>query len=313
MHAASAERAVAALAASQHSAFGRRQAASLGFTPRMIATRLKSGVLAEPISGVLVFTSAPRSWKQQLMVAVIATGGVASHRAAGAFHRLDGCPEAELDVIVAHGRQRVVPGAIVHRTVLDSRDVVVVDGIPCTNMARTLCDLGAVLNAERVEQALDDALRRGVSERLIRETLSRVHRPGRTGSGVLRHVLALPDRRGPLADSSFERLVERLLADSWLPAPTRQLWVRERGGNRRARLDLAWPEAMLAVEPAGARFHGGARRQRADEARRAWLAAQGWFVIEVHWSELSRPDLLRARIEDAYGRRRPELAAESAL
>jgi very-short-patch-repair endonuclease len=89
--------------------------------------------------------------------------------------------------------------------------------------------------------------------------------------------------------------------------------VRERGGNRRARLDLAWPEAMLAVEPAGARFHGGPRRQRADEARRAWLGAQGWLVIDVQWSDLAAPHDLVARIESAYRRRYREVAAERAL
>ena len=56
MHAAGAERAVAALAASQHGAFGRRQAASVGFSRKMIATRFGSGVLPRTDPGVLVFT-----------------------------------------------------------------------------------------------------------------------------------------------------------------------------------------------------------------------------------------------------------------
>jgi very-short-patch-repair endonuclease len=89
--------------------------------------------------------------------------------------------------------------------------------------------------------------------------------------------------------------------------------VRERGGNRRARLDLAWPEAMLAVEPGGARYHGGLRRQRADEARRAWLARHGWLVLDVQWSDLAAPHHLVARIEGMYRRRCREVAAERAL
>ncbi len=85
MHAAGAERAVAALAASQHGAFGRRQAASVALLQStMIATRFSSGVLREPIPGVLVFTSAPRTWRQDLMVATLVrqVDAIASHRAA---------------------------------------------------------------------------------------------------------------------------------------------------------------------------------------------------------------------------------------
>ena len=310
MHAAGAERAVAALAASQHGAFGRRQAAPVGFSRKVVAARLARGVLREPMPGVLVDSAAPVTWRQSLMVAVLASGGTASHRAAAALHRLDGFDEREVDITVAPSRHRVIPGAVVHRARLDRCEVVVVDGIPCTNIARTLCDLGAVVSKDKVEQALDHALRSGVSERWISEALERVHRPGKTGTGVLKDVLDRPDRRGPVADSMFERFVERLLAASSLPAPVRQHPVREPGGNRRARLDLAWPDVMLAVEPAGARFHGGPRRQRAAAERRKWLEALGWLVIDVYWSDLGRPEWLVDTIEDAYRRRCREVAAQ---
>jgi len=312
MHAAGAERAVAALAASQHGAFGRRQAATVGFSRKMTATRLKSGVLREPLPGVLVDAAVPATWRQGLMVVILASGGTASHRAAAALHHLDGFDERELDVTVPPTRHRVIPRAVVHRARLEPCERVVVDGIPCTNIARTLCDLGAVVSHDKVEQALDDALRRSVSERWIREELERVHRPGRSGTGVLRDVVDRPDRRGPVADSQFERFVERLLTASSLPAPVRQHWVREPGGNRCARLDLAWPDAMLAVEPAGARFHGGPRRQRAAAERRKWLEAIGWRVIDVYWSDLGRPEWLVDTIEDAYRRRCREVADQRA-
>ena len=68
--------------------------------------------------------------------------------------------------------------------------------IPCTNIARTLCDLGAVVSQDKVEQALDDALRRGVSERWIRETLGSGRPPGAERHGDLRRIFDLPDRSG---------------------------------------------------------------------------------------------------------------------
>ena len=304
MHAAGAEGAVAALAAPQHGAFGRRQAAPLGFSRRMIATRLKSGVLQEPISGVLVFTSAPRTWRQDLMVATLAAGGAfASHRAAAALHELEGFPEGLLEVTVARDRHYQAAGVKVHRASLEPLDQDTVDAIPCTNIARTLCDLGAVVSQDRVEQALDDALRRGASDRWIRETLARVDRPGPSGTATLRRILDLPDRSGALPDSWFERLVERLLTSSVLPSPVRQHRVRETGGSRVAHLDLAWPDVGLAIEPSGVKGHGGPRNTRRDHARDFWLAAEGWEVLYVLWTDQHSPDLFCRSVEKVYLRR----------
>ena len=64
-----------------------------------------------------------------------------------------------------------------------------------SNLARTLCDLGAVVPLHRVEGALDDALRWNVSERWILETLDRVDRPGPSWTATLRRILALPGPR----------------------------------------------------------------------------------------------------------------------
>jgi len=306
MNAAGAERAVAALAASQHSAFRRRQAASLGMSSKVVAARVRSGVLREPLSGVLVFTSAPETWHQQLIIPTLAAPGraFASCRAAADLHQLDGIGSSALELNVFASTHLRAPGYTIHRVaVLDSCDLTVVDGIPCTNIAQTLCDLGAVVSQDKVEQALDDALRRGVSERWIRETLQRVARPGPSGTATLRRILDLPDRSGAVPDSWFERLVERIFASSILPAPVRQHRVTEPGGTRVAYLDLAWPEVGLAVELSGVKAHGGARNTRRDHARDFWLTTQDWEVMYALWADQHQPDRFRASVEKVYLRR----------
>src|SRR5215470_19364165 len=102
MNAAGAERAVAALAASQHSAFGRHQAALSGMSSKVVAARLRSGVLCEPLPGVLAFTSAPNTWKQRLIIPTLtAPGGVfAACRAAAELHELDGAAWRALELNV---------------------------------------------------------------------------------------------------------------------------------------------------------------------------------------------------------------------
>ena len=220
------------------------------------------------------------------------------------MHELDGLQPGFLDVSVASPRHLRAPGYVVHRVaVLDRCDLTKVDGIACTNIARTLCDLGAVVSQDKVEQALDDALRRGASERWIRETLSRVDRPGPSGTATLRRIFDLPDRSGALPDSWFERLVERLLVSSVLPPPVRQHKVCETGGNRVAYLDLAWPEVGLAVEPSGAKGHGGDRNRRRDHARDFWLAAESWEVLYALWADQQDPERFCRSVEKVYLRR----------
>ena len=100
-------RAVAELAASQHRAFTRRQAAELNFDRSRVATAIRLGWLDEPYPGVLVMAGSGDPWTGRLMAATLAGGGhaVASHRAAARLHRLDGfedCDVVELSVTRGH-------------------------------------------------------------------------------------------------------------------------------------------------------------------------------------------------------------------
>ena len=302
MRSASADGAVAALAASQHSAFGRRQAAVLEISHEVIDARKRMGIWAEPIPGVIVVLAGPATWRQRLIVpTLIRPGGVVvSHRAAAALHGLDGFRDAAPEITVNAPRKPTMPGVKVHRDgAWDPNDHTRVDNIPCTNIARTLCDLGAVVKSDDlVEQALDDALRKGVSEKWIRQTLERVDRPGPSGTARLRRVLARPDRAGRLPDSVFERLVERACRN--LPPPVRQHPVHETGGSRVAYLDIAWPEAMLGVEATSVRWHGAPSRERNDKKRDMWLKRDGWHIEYPTWEEALQPAEFVAMIESLY-------------
>ena len=297
------ERAVAALATSQHGAFGTRQAAQKGMTKKATRVRVERGQWASPVRGVLLVAGSPDTWRQRLMIAVLASDGVASHRAAAALHQLDGFPEGVVEVSVRAGRMPRVPGVVLHRVaLLDSQDVTEVDGIPVTNVARTLCDLGAVVSDDRVEQALDDALRREFSQRWIEEALARVDRPGPSGTASLRRVLARPDRAGALPDSRFERLVERLVAAAGLPAPVRQHPVYDDQGVFIGDLDIAWPELKLGMEATSLRWHKGPRRGRRDQVRDLRMTAEGWAILYPEWQDTVEPGAFISSALKVYGR-----------
>lgn len=63
-----------------------------------------------------------------------------------------------------------------------------------------------------------------------------------------------------------------------------------------ARLDLAWPDAKVALEYDGRRFHGP-RRIEHDEGRQARLESLGWSVEHVERCDLTADnDSLRRRL-----------------
>jgi len=298
MRADDAWRAVAELAASQHGVLTRRQAATVDFDKHRVATAVRDSRLAEPVPGVLVVTGTPATFRQRLVIAVFAGGGtVASHRAAAIIHGFDGFVAAPVEVTVKRGRYPTMEGVVVHRsTPLAERDLVVVDGIRCTNIARTLCDLGAVLRLDDVERCLDGELRKGASLRWITDTLQRVHRPGPTGTSTLKRILEDPRRTGGVPESWFERLVARALAAHDLPPLELQHTVR-RGGRVIARFDAAFPAWRIAVEAHSAEWHDQPGRVWRDLERDNEVKALGWTIVYVTWSMAKRPtdvlDLVR--------------------
>lgn len=291
--------AVAELAASQHGVTNRRQAAALSFDYRCVARALEAGRLDEPVPGVLVLRGAPATFHQRLAVAVLAGGGtIASHRAAALLQGLDGVRVAPIEVTVRRGRYPSIDGVVVHRsTPLDERDVTVVDGIRCTTVARTLCDLGAVLPQDDVERCLDGALRRGASLRWVEETLARLDRPGPSGTATLRRILADPRRAGGVPESWFERLVRRALAAPDIPPVVLQHPVRGPDGRVVARFDAAIPEWRIGVEAHSAEWHDRPGRVWRDLERDNAVKAVGWTIVYVTWSLAHDPaavlDLVR--------------------
>jgi len=207
-------------------------------------------------------------------------------------------------VTISYSGSRRAHEYIVHRSRrLDARSIVIVDGIPTTSIARTLVDLGSVVDDDLVEQALDDALRRGFNLRWITETLERSMRPGPTGCAALQRVLARPDRSGPVPDSMFERLLERIVDKAELPAPLRQFTVVH-DGRKIARVDAVWPELSVGLEADSELWHWGLRRGRRARVRHNQLTAAGWEMLYASWQDVDDPSELVEQLRSAIGRRR---------
>ncbi|MFP5316848.1 MAG: type IV toxin-antitoxin system AbiEi family antitoxin domain-containing protein [Acidimicrobiia bacterium] len=268
------EAAVAALAASQHGVFSRRQALEAGFTDTMIRRRVLTGAWVVMWAGVYSPAVVADSWRRRLM-GVCLTGAVASHRAAGALWGLDGCREI-IEVTVAGSGGRAMKGVTVHRTrALPQVDRGEQEGIPVTRPARTLIDLAAVLDQTGLEAALDSALReRLVTPGYLGRRLHGLGGNGRDGVAGLRQLVE--DRlHGRPADSRRENDIVRQLAAAGLPSPERQFPFEG------LRFDLAYPRVRIAVEFDSYRHHYGRRSWRRDRSRHNRATAAGWLVFHL--------------------------------
>jgi hypothetical protein len=240
---------------------------------------IESGVFDEPRPGVLVMSSTSDTWQRRLAVAQAASAdhAVASHRAAARLHGLDGFIESSVLELTTTRRMRSAPDVVVHQVeAIDPSDRVVIDGLRTTGLARTLVDLGAVVEPSKVERALDDARRRGVSLKWVETTALRLQRRGRAGPPTVLQLLDGIDTNQQVRGSWFEAVVERLLDDPRIPPLVRQYVIRDENGLFVARADLAVPSLRHAIEAHSRRFHFGRVAECRDQDRDLRLSEIGW-------------------------------------
>jgi very-short-patch-repair endonuclease len=121
----------------------------------------------------------------------------------------------------------------------------------------------------------------------LEATIRRLSRRGRPGGPVLRQLVeARIDGRRP-TESEMETRLLQAIRKAGLPEPERQYEVWD-GGRFVGRVDLAYPEARVAIEYDSNEHHTGRVATRRDRARRHELIAAGWLPIDVGPAELRR-------------------------
>lgn len=232
-----------------------------------------------------------RHWDQALFAAWLAAGpgAVVSHAGAAGCWDLPGV-RPELEVTVAPGRRPAPAGVRGHRPVerVAPADRATWRGVVVTTPTRTLIDLSGRVDDATLAAVLDHCpSHRLTSVDWLRRRLDRLRRPGRAGAGRL--IAALDDRpterRAP--ESAFEGRLLSLLARLPGPPPVPQHEVRLPDGTV-ARLDVAYPDALLAIEADSYVHHSSATDWAADHTRRRNLIALGWRIFPVTWHDLRR-------------------------
>jgi very-short-patch-repair endonuclease len=271
-------------AASRHGALTRSQAADNGVSSKVVQRLLRDQVLTEPAPGVLVVVGSTPTWSQRLYVATLASrgSGVGGFRSAAALSGLDAYSPGPLELLLPSKRRIALPNVVHHYGPMGeehANDFTTVDGIRCTGVARTLCDLGSVDPIDRVSTAFEWAWRNGYSLTWMRQTAQRLHRPGQRGTGMLLRLLDGTQSKTAPTESALETFLERAI--DGIPGIVRQYSIFDHDGRFVARVDFAIPELRIAIEAHSRRFHFGPDRVESDAARETDLQSQGWIVRYV--------------------------------
>jgi len=266
---------------------------------RRLRTLIHRGALEHVRPSVYRVCGAPITRSQRLLAAVLAAGpdGVASFRSAAAVWRLDGPEPDAIEITVPEGCRLRLDGVLVHQSnALTRRHVTQHEGIPVTTVARTLCDLTAVWLPWMVERAVDDAIRRRLTtERELAATLHELTGRGRRRCTVMREIIEARIPGLEVAESRRESELVQWLVGAGLPAPLLQHRVRT--SQRTIRIDLSYPDAMLAIEYDGWDAHRTRTAFDRDRARGNELEIRGWTVLR--FTAASTPELIVATVREA--------------
>lgn len=211
-------------------------------------------------------------------IPVISGDAVVSHVSAAVLH---GLPIWRGDMSVVHVTRnrryggRLVPTLAVHASTLPDSEVVLVDGIRVTSLARTVADLLRQRNRPLAVAAGDAALRAGLDLAEVADLLDAMK--GWPGTPGARRLLMLLDGRAESPGESASRLA---IHDAGLPTPELQHHVMDEDGLAGI-VDHWWEEFGWAGEYDGLTKYGR-------------LVPAGRTSTEVLVAEKRREDRIRA-------------------
>ena len=226
--------------------------------------------------------------KGHYLAAVLACGPSAalSYRAAAALGALRNGGRRPIEVTVIGSGTRVHAGVQVHRSrTLDAaRDVVRIDNIPVTSVARTLLDLCEVLPPRAVERALHQAdVLQVLDLAAINDQLARNR--GRHRAHVLAELIERHHGADTLTANESEERVLAIIRTAELPRPEVNALIALPEGEP-IYGDFVWPAQRLIVETDGRASHATGQAFEGDRVRDQRALLAGWRVVRFTWRQV---------------------------
>lgn len=223
-----------------------------------------------------------------MLAAVLASGPgtVLSHGSAAELLGLwDRRPEA-FDVIAPRRAGRRIAGIRWHNVLRPTpAEIVVCEGIPCTNVSRTLVDMAGRTGPTGLRRLIAQAaVLRQLDVREVDRILARGRRRGAPWLRIALEPWRSDDERKPRLRSPLEGLLLPALLTAGLPPP--QCNVRLTLDDETIEVDLLWEKERLAIETDGEESHGTRGAFQSDRRRDQLLLAAGYRVGRVTWRQV---------------------------
>ena len=271
-----ADRRLAAIAALQRQVVTRDQALAAGLSHSGISRRVASGLLVVHGPRTLHFVGSSLDWRGRLLAGLLdlGDGALVTGRSAAMLHGLDGFEEGPLQFLVSAGLRRRRPvGRVFSTPSIGPLDRATVDGLAVTSGTRTVLELIGRVSERELGNALDSALRKGVTApAMLLRRLDELGRQGRRGVAAFDRVMGSAGVQSWL-ERQFLELIER----AGLPRPALQRTYRH-DGRHVARVDFDFEPRPVLVEVGGRRGYLSADERRRQEHRRNELQLLGKVV-----------------------------------
>jgi very-short-patch-repair endonuclease len=212
-------------------------------------------------------------------------GAAASFFCAARLHGF-GFMKALPEISIKRGAFYRPSGITVHTsTDLDRCEIVERDGIPTTDVARTLLDIGGAL---RHKQTFARTVKH--ARRLEKTTwhdlivcLATHARRGRKGITRMRELIEVGMADDELTDTDSELIAVTLIREHGFPEPVLQHRIHANDGRLIAEMDIAYVDRRLDFEIDGD-VHLDPAQKAKDDARDAEVRERyGWTVRRIWW------------------------------
>jgi very-short-patch-repair endonuclease len=224
-----------------------------------------------------------------MLAAVLACerGTVLSHGSAAELIGLWDKRLPVVHVIPPDWSGRKIDGIRWHRVRLPLPDELEIrDGIPCTNVSRTLVDMAGWTSWSSMRRLVEQA---AILRALDVDEIDRILARGRRrGAPRLRRILApwrsSGDQPAPKLRSRLEARLLPLLVEEGLPRPRCNVRLEIEG--HWLEIDLLWEKQRLAIETDGEETHGTQAAFQRDRWRDQLLIAAGYRTSRITWAQV---------------------------
>lgn len=293
--------AIAALAAIQHGVVALAQLIELGLSASAVRDRAARGALHPIYRGVYAVGHTKLTAKGRRMAAVLAYGrATISHMTAAAHLGLLSSSSGLIHVTTS-GRPKSRKGIRAHAgSTLLQRDVVLVDGIPTTNWARTLLDIAPYISRRALERAMDRSMTLELFDlHALEDVLGRAD--GRPGAQLIRQVLAEHEIGTTETRTDFEDVLFTIVDAAGIRRPVCDYPI-EAGEEEPITVDFAWISERVVVEFESWRFHSDPIAQARDLRRYRALTLAEWIVLPIPERDIASPGRVEADLRKGLRR-----------